>query len=196
MRPRPSQAVSGGGTLTRRWSGAGRRCGSHAPGFRARVATPRRRGLRPTKPTKEPHDSIVPAFQWRRRRRPRRMRPASAPGPAPAPGTSAASRNRLRRPGSHGLPRPSPRRKPGARRMEKCLKWALLGRVSQQDPVGWRVSLCRPLHGPGGIGSRHFVQKTTGGGGLCRHRVDFVVARIVLVTLPTAREDTGQGETP
>ena len=83
--PRPSQAASGGGTWPRTWSGAGRRCGSHASGFRARVATFRLRGLRPTKPTKEPHDSPVPVFQWRRRRRPRRSEPASVPRPRGLP---------------------------------------------------------------------------------------------------------------
>ena len=84
------QAVYGGGTWTRRWSGAGRGCGSHAPGFRARVATLRLRGLRPTKPTKEPHDSIVPVLQWRR----------AKPVPAPRAHSSAWPR---------GPPLPSPR---------------------------------------------------------------------------------------
>ena len=37
---------------------------------------------RSTKPSKEPHDSIVPVLQWRRTRRSRRGEPTPAPGPA------------------------------------------------------------------------------------------------------------------
>jgi len=70
------------GAWTRRWSGACADVGRMPRDFERESPRSVRLHSRSTKPTKEPHDSIVPAFQWRRRRRSRGGEPTSAFGPA------------------------------------------------------------------------------------------------------------------